>query len=356
MGLKAMSQTIEPLMNGYQTAREKQMAKSILAEAGLGGLLGGLDGDDDGDDEEECWCSPVEMAMHRYIILLLMCFSSEGLLQHLARLSREILSHPTVSFATQVFAAFNTDDYGKFLRLYRQADFLTAVAMSGVADLARLRALYLLLRTYPQPIGDKVSLGRIKEFLSFGSDAHVRAFLAHHKVRVQDDPAAHGGGFVVLPKKGTPEASECTLLSGPAKMPEKCDFPQGPDSMLVAKFEALGLNRLDIVFGAADPVVVVEEGPTAMEVDPGAEAADTDEATMESDAAGDAAAAAAERQAQVAASSESAVEATTASADKSFGGGDGGAGDSGGDGIAPATDASAPPSDVATEAATGDAA
>jgi len=250
LGLKAISQTIEPLLNAYQVAREKMLTKSILAEA-MGGLLDDMDGDED-------YVSPYEMAVHRYIILLLMSFSPDGLLQHLAKLSKETLSHPLVSFATQVFAAFNTEDYGKFLRLYRQADFLTAVAMSGVADLARLRALWLLVRTYPQPIGDKMSLARIKTFLAFGSNEHARNFLAFHQIRVQDDPNADGGGLVVLPKKGTPEAAACPLI-GSAKMPEKCEFPQGADSMLVSKFETVGLTRADIVFGAADPVSEVEE-------------------------------------------------------------------------------------------------
>merc|ERR1719158_2698288 len=49
MGLKAISQTIEPLLNAYQAVREKLLAKSILAEA-----LGGLQGSDDEPDAEYC--------------------------------------------------------------------------------------------------------------------------------------------------------------------------------------------------------------------------------------------------------------------------------------------------------------
>lgn len=272
LGLKSISQTIEPLLNAYQAAQEKQLAKSILKEA-MGDLL------DDGDAEEDC-CSKWEMAVHRYIILLLMAFSPDQLLTHLAKLSKEVLSHPLVSFATQVFAAFNTDDYGRFLRLYREADFLTAVAMSGVADLARLRALWLLVRTYPQPIGDKIPLSRMKTFLAFTSDHHARCFLIFHGIQIKDDPNSEGGGFVVLPKKGTPEAAAHPILTGPAKLPEQCSFPKGSDSCLVSKFEALGMRRADIVFGAADPVVEAEaetnpevidlaqqDGSAAMEVE-----------------------------------------------------------------------------------------
>merc|ERR1719188_366855 len=154
-----------------------------------------------------------------------MSFSSEpqGVLQHMVRLDREILSHPLVSFATQVFAAFNTDDYSKFLRMYRQAYFLTAVAMSGVADLARLRALWLLVRNYPLPVGDKIPLHKLKVLLAFGSDEHARSFLAFHQIQVQDAAVP----VVVLPKKGSPEAAACPLLNGSPQLPENCEFPQG---------------------------------------------------------------------------------------------------------------------------------
>jgi len=248
LGLKAISQTIEPLLNAYQAVRDKQLARSILAEA-----MGDFCLDEPEADQD--YCSPWEMAAHRYIILLLMSFSPEELLTHLAKLSRDTLSHPLVSFATQVWAAFKTEDYGRFLRCYRNADFLTAVAMSGVVDLARLRALWLLVRTYPQPIGDKVQLARIENFLAFSSEAHARSFLAFHGIRVLDDPASKTGPVVVLPKKGTPEAAQNPLLSGPSKLPDKCDFPKGADSTLVSKFEALGMSRADIVFGSADPIV-----------------------------------------------------------------------------------------------------
>jgi len=260
LGLKAISQTIEPLLNAYQAVHDMQLSKTILAAA-LGGADLGLGGDS-GDEE---YVSPFEMAIHRYIILLLMSFSQEGLLTHLAKLSREMLSHPLVNFATQAYAAFCTDDYGRFLRFYRNADFFTAVAMSGVADLARLRALWLLVRTYPQPVGDKLSLSRIMSFLAFASEEHTRSFLRHYGTTVVDGPS---GPMVVLPKKGTPEAANHPLLTGGSKLPEKCDFKfKRPDSILLAKFTALEGSRADIVFGGADPVVAAPDPIAAGDVD-----------------------------------------------------------------------------------------
>eukprot|EP00913_Durusdinium_trenchii_P012691 g11917.t1 len=249
LGLKAISQTIEPLLNAYQAIHERQLAKSILAEA-MGGLL-------DDDQEDSDYTSPFEMAARRYIVLLLMSFSPDAVSGHLAKMSRELLMHPLVSFATEVYAAFHTEDYARFLRMYREADFLTSVCMSGVADLARLRALWLLVRSYPQAIGDKISLTKLKNILAFASDDHAKAFLAFHGLQIVIDKDAQGGANIILPKKGTPEAQSLTLLQG--RLPEKCEFPKGADSLLVAKFDALGLSRAEIAFGSADPVVAIEE-------------------------------------------------------------------------------------------------
>lgn len=218
LGLKAISQTIEPLLNAYKAVYEKQLAKSILAEA-MGGF--GLD-----EGEEEDYSSAWEMSSHRYIVLLLMSFAPEELTSHLSKMHRELIAHPLVSFATRVYAAFQSDDYTTFLRLYRKADFLSAVAMSGIADLARLRALWLLVRTYPQPIGDKVSLERMKNMLACVSDDHCKSFLAFHGLQIVVDKASDGGAHIVFPKKGTPEAAALPLLQGPAKLPEKCDYPK----------------------------------------------------------------------------------------------------------------------------------
>ncbi|CAL1162046.1 unnamed protein product [Cladocopium goreaui] len=258
LGLKAISQTIEPLLSAYQAIHERQLAKSILAEA-MGGF--GLD-----DDDPEEYSSPFEMAARRYIVLLLMSFSPDAVSGHLAKMSRELLMHPLLTFATQVYAAFHTEDYARFLRMYREADFLTSVCMSGVADLARLRALWLLVRSYPQQVGDKISLSKIKNILAFASDDHAKAFLAFHGLQIVIDKEAGGGAMILLPKKGTPEAASLPLLQG--RLPEKCEFPKGADSLLVAKFEALGLSRAEIAFGGADPVIPEEAEGEAEPEDP----------------------------------------------------------------------------------------
>ncbi|CAE7239216.1 unnamed protein product [Symbiodinium sp. KB8] len=234
LGLKAISQTIEPLLNAYQALHEKQVAKSILAEA-----MGGFGLADEDDDED--YYSPYEMAARRYIVLLLMSFAPDELSSHLSKMSRELLMHPLVSFATQVYAAFHTEDYARFLRLYRETDFLSAVAMSGVADL-----VLHSVRTYPQQVGDRISLAKLKNILAFVSDDHAKTFLAFHGLQIVIDKESDGGAHVVLPKKGSPEANALPLLQGPARLPEKCEFPK-----------ALGLSRADIAIGHADPIAEV---------------------------------------------------------------------------------------------------
>merc|ERR1719443_1634961 len=159
---------------------------------------------------------------------MLMAFAPEELQTHLAKLSKDTLSHPLVGFATQAYAAWRTEEYGRFLRLYKEADFLTAIAMSGVADLARLRCLWLLVRTYCTPVGDKLTLERLCNILAFASETHAKSFLAFHGVKVTTDPKG-GAAVVILPKKGTPEASQHPLLTGPARLPEKCEYPKGAD-------------------------------------------------------------------------------------------------------------------------------
>lgn len=175
-----------------------------------------------------------------------------------------------VNFATKVHAAFQTDDFFGFLRFYRNADFLSAVAMSGIADLARIRALWQLFRTYPQPIGDKLPLAQVMKILAMKKENHAQAFLAFHGVKIISSATHAGGGYIQLPKKGTPEANDHPLLNG-ARLPDKCEYPKGADSMLEAKYEELGMSRANIVFGCADPVqasTTVAEPEVAPKVEP----------------------------------------------------------------------------------------
>merc|ERR1712032_1034063 len=101
------------------------------------------------------------------------------------------------------------------------------------------RALWLLMHTYPHRIGDKLPLKRIENALAFGNSTHARCFLMFHGVSVVDDPAAHGGAHVIMPRQGTPEGLQHKLLTRYNKLPDKCEFPMRPDSLLEEKFKRL---------------------------------------------------------------------------------------------------------------------
>ena len=78
-----------------------------------------------------------------------------------------------------------------FLRFYEGADFLSAVALAELADLARVRQLWILSRAYPRSIGDVMKLSALVRLLAFKDEAHARAFLVFHGLVVEDglDPA-----------------------------------------------------------------------------------------------------------------------------------------------------------------------
>merc|ERR1712008_5390 len=225
-GLQALGQTVEPLLNAYR------------------------------DLWPSSCCLPRAAIMHRYIILLLATASASELAAHLARLDGETLEHTLVRFAMRSAAAFQTGDYARFLRLYQEADFLTAVAMSRAAGLARVRSLFYLVRAYPQAIGDRLHLANVARKLALPSSEAVRKFATSHGLQVVDDVAARGGGFLLLPRRGTPEATQLCWLQNSCPLPQ-CPAGCEADAALSAKFESLRLSRSEIVFGQADPTAEV---------------------------------------------------------------------------------------------------
>ncbi|CAE8614592.1 unnamed protein product [Polarella glacialis] len=227
LGLQAMSQTIDPLLAAYDAAR--RYARSGVSFS---------------NEDEAPFVSSCEPVMQRLVLLLLLCTSPSSLPAHLARLGAEVVGHPVVRPAVQACGAFLAGDYSRFLRFYRESDFLSAAAMSSLADLARLRVLWITARAYPHAVGDKLPLSRLQRMLACGSEEHVRSFLAFHGISVQDGP---DDSQVLFPKRDTPEAEG--HLCTEAELPDRCDFPAGADELLASKVE--GLLRVDVVLDAA---------------------------------------------------------------------------------------------------------
>ena len=224
LGLQAISQTIDPLLAAY---REIQCYQ--------------------GADAELC----NEPAIQRFVVLLLLATSPAALPAHLADLGAAVLRHPLLVSAIAACAAFLSGDYVGFLRFYEGADFLSAVALAELADLARVRQLWILSRAYPRSIGDVMKLSALVRLLAFKDEAHARAFLVFHGLVVEDGLDPQGDYRVFLPKKGSVEEVEHPLF-GHSTLPEFCSF-DGSDALLLAKFA--GHSRSDIVLGHADPTV-----------------------------------------------------------------------------------------------------
>eukprot|EP00747_Dinoflagellata_sp_TGD_P189443 gnl/TRDRNA2_/TRDRNA2_49781_c0_seq1.p1 gnl/TRDRNA2_/TRDRNA2_49781_c0~~gnl/TRDRNA2_/TRDRNA2_49781_c0_seq1.p1 ORF type:complete len:424 (+),score=58.91 gnl/TRDRNA2_/TRDRNA2_49781_c0_seq1:87-1358(+) len=236
LGLNAISQSIDPLLNAYRVARALSSRK----------------GDCSGVHQ-----SPHEPAVHRYVVLLLASFAAHDLPAHLAKLSPSILNHRLVRFAVQAATAYLSEDYSRFLALYRKADFPTAAAMSRAADHARIQTLAMLARAGAPSLSDRLPLSRLESLLALPPCRHdddggigkgaIHTLLEKTKVSIGTD--ANGITIAIFPKRSSPEAASHPLLCG-RELPHEIS---GPDPLLESKLASLGMGRADIVFGLADP-------------------------------------------------------------------------------------------------------
>ncbi|CAE7746060.1 unnamed protein product, partial [Symbiodinium pilosum] len=140
-----------------------------------------------------------QSAIQRFVVLLLLATSPATLPAHLADLDKVILKHPLVVAAISASAAYLSGDYLGFLRFYKEADFLSAVAVAELANLARMRLLWMISRAYPRSVGDSVSLRGLVKLLACQDEAHARAFLSFHGLAVEEGEQRDR---VLFPKKG----------------------------------------------------------------------------------------------------------------------------------------------------------
>jgi len=234
LGMKAISQTIEPLLFAYNSSKEVESAKEMLRQA-----MGSPEEDD--EDEIETWISPVEPCIHRYVILLLIS-SPDKLLSHLNKLTPEMLNHPLVTYALRVFAAYQSDDYQTFLHYYRNADFLSAVAMSPVVDVVRLRVLGVLCKAPRAQMKDSLDLNEMMDSFGLATVTRAMEFFKLAGLEVKNMK-------VIIPKR-----VDLKIPLNGALASEANDFKSlGVDLLLYQKYCGLKMPRKDIVLGAADP-------------------------------------------------------------------------------------------------------
>jgi len=174
-------------------------------------------------------------------------------MQQARKLPAALKRHPVVQWAINAATAYATGNYARFLRLYLEADLLSATILSAKADLARQRILWLLVRLSMR--GDKIPLDVLQRRLAFWDLETTEDFLLFHGLEIT------GSKVVLLPacNKGQWDVRHsitpaCHSL-GHCTMPEHCDFKRRPDGNLQAKCAALGQTRTDITLGAADPMI-----------------------------------------------------------------------------------------------------
>ncbi|CAE6951354.1 unnamed protein product [Symbiodinium sp. CCMP2592] len=174
----------------------------------------------------EAYIGSHEMATLRYLTLLLMSWAPSELGGHVATLSLEQQSHSVVAWALQACEVASRQDWPKFLSLYTQADFLSAVAMERAATYARHGIMRQVVESCRLRHVRRMSLAKLKSMVA----VRDTAFFKHYGLRVVADE----------------DAVELTGENLPAAL------YQGKE-MLVAKFKLLGLSDEALCFGLADP-------------------------------------------------------------------------------------------------------
>eukprot|EP00929_Paragymnodinium_shiwhaense_P023692 TRINITY_DN14779_c1_g1_i1.p1 TRINITY_DN14779_c1_g1~~TRINITY_DN14779_c1_g1_i1.p1 ORF type:complete len:1901 (-),score=463.23 TRINITY_DN14779_c1_g1_i1:47-5680(-) len=248
MAHKSCSQVMEPLINAYTEARQRSARG------------------------ERTYISPSEPTMYGYIILLLLVADRDGqkVFEFLPQLPTALLRHPAVSWAIAVASSMANREYGRFLRLYRDADFMSSVIMMPLLDLARQRILWYLVRSTAPVIRDKLKLENLARKLVMQDLDVAEEFFDFHGLEVIE--LGSGQKIVQLPaRKGdTFDVMHNSVLQssfneqlGTHFMPMKCSFRKTLDELLRSKYQATGLSRSEIVFGAADSLAVGGQGPVA---------------------------------------------------------------------------------------------
>eukprot|EP00434_Breviolum_minutum_P004032 symbB.v1.2.003548.t2/scaffold196.1/size274459/20 len=158
LGLQAISQTIDPLLAAYQDARERGQAFDT------------------------------EAPIRRLVILLLLATSPELLPMHLAALDRNMLEDPLILSAVKACSDFLSGHYCDFLRFVDECHNLDFYILMDLADLARIRLLWLRARAYPKAVGDRWPLEALAKLLR--CDCHMlRSLLAAYEVEIDEAQA-----------------------------------------------------------------------------------------------------------------------------------------------------------------------
>lgn len=240
MAQKSCSMVMEPLLAAYGEVRSR------LAHG-----------------EGSLYASPMEPAIQRYCVLLLLVSDEVKVLEHLAKLPVNLLRHPFIVWAIHVSTAYANRDYGRFLRLYVTSDVLSAAVLAPLVDLVRQRLLWRMVRVCVPQRRDKMPLDALAHRLAMTNLEVAVEFLEFHGLEVIE--LGTGQRLVQLPafnqKQNTwdvmhdEEKQKCfddQLGVGMPRLPHRCSFRRRLDDSLRLRYAVLPFGRVEIVLGAAD--------------------------------------------------------------------------------------------------------
>ncbi|CAD7968133.1 unnamed protein product [Amoebophrya sp. A25] len=279
MAMRAISQTIEPLLHAYRMAREKRLeptrTKERLKDLAAGSTaLPGTAG-----DNQAAYISEAETSILRYVILMQLG-ESERVLSQLQKMEGELLKDPRIVEVLDLFSAYQSGDFAEFFKFYKRCDFLSAVCLAPLVDVMRYKRLVCMVRACHGSLGDQIPLESLMESLCLTDSYRAQEYFEFCGFKVQEK--GERGLVVVVPKRpelsayrsvdsgdlsSTTDASSSSRLqllnlNGKAYYTTKAEISAAMkpfymafgarDSLLIQKYRDTKHTRAQIIFGEAD--------------------------------------------------------------------------------------------------------
>eukprot|EP00397_Hematodinium_sp_SG-2012_P001622 GEMP01001626.1.p1 GENE.GEMP01001626.1~~GEMP01001626.1.p1 ORF type:complete len:1090 (+),score=235.37 GEMP01001626.1:261-3530(+) len=238
-GLKSCSQTMEPLLHAYSLRPPFQASVHCAA-------------------------------VYRYVVLL-QIGTTQGF-SFASRWPKEVLSDPLVQWALRAAAAFDSEDYVRFLRMYREADFLSAVLIARMVDFARYRILCVILRSLVFDREEtRWTMDQLQDSLCIVDFDFCKEFLEYHGLWVDRDmvrfPRRTGVGqwdlqeWEAVMDENTVQLFRDRIGHGLKMLDSWEGYPRNQDCILITKFNECVCSRAQIIRGLCDPVSPNQKPP-----------------------------------------------------------------------------------------------
>jgi len=285
MALRAVSQTIEPLLHAYRQAREQaaegaggngatllganSSASARAAPAG-GVVLKPAAKETNGNESSSSsavdmsslknYVSPHEAAIRRYVMLMQLG-NCEQVQSQLQKMDDELLQDARIREVVSLFGAYQCGDYAAFFQFYKNCDFLSTICLGGLIDVVRYRRLVCLVRACHPNIGDEIPFESLMEALCFTDEYRAREYFEFAGFKLATKKNVE---IVCVPKREDVIKRKFLLqpngqhhyLTRTAEIEEAMKpFYKNcgaRDDILIEKYAQTRFSRADLVFGRAD--------------------------------------------------------------------------------------------------------